>query len=128
MPSGSLFGGPGLLRPRHRPRVPRCAERAALRDVAGQEGEEGAPAAAGRGRGAARAGPATGDDLHHRADDQAGNWDAGGWKVKLSTEDGWTVITRDGELSAQFEHTVGVTEDVCEVFTLSPAGLHHPEW
>ncbi len=58
----------------------------------------------------------------------AGNWDAGGWKVKLSTEDGWTVITRDGELSAQFEHTVGVTEDGCEVFTLSPAGLHHPAW
>ncbi len=58
----------------------------------------------------------------------AGNWDAGGWKVKLSSEDGWTVITRDGELSAQFEHTVGVTEGGCEVFTLSPAGLHHPEW
>jgi methionyl aminopeptidase len=58
----------------------------------------------------------------------AGSWDAGGWRVKLSKEDGWTVVTRDGEPSAQFEHTVGVTEDGCEVFTLSPAGLHHPPW
>ena len=58
----------------------------------------------------------------------AGDWDAGGWKVKLNKKDGWTVITRDGQLSAQFEHTVGVTEDGCEVFTISPAGLHHPAW
>jgi len=35
--------------------------------------------------------------------------------------DGWTAVTRDRELSAQFEHTVGVTEAGCEVFTLSPA-------
>jgi methionyl aminopeptidase len=40
--------------------------------------------------------------------------------------DGWTAVTRDRELSAQFEHSVGVTEDGCEVFTYSPAGLHHP--
>ena len=40
--------------------------------------------------------------------------------------DGWTAVTRDRSLSAQFEHTVGVTEAGCEVFTLSPAGLHHP--
>ena len=52
---------------------------------------------------------------------------AGTWQVKLK-KDGWTVITRDRQLSAQFEHTVGVSEDGCEVFTLSPAGLHHPEW
>ena len=52
---------------------------------------------------------------------------AGTWQVKLK-KDGWTVITRDRQLSAQFEHTVGVTEEGCEVFTLSPAGLHHPEW
>jgi methionyl aminopeptidase len=58
----------------------------------------------------------------------AGDWESGGWKVKLNKKDGWTVITRDGQLSAQFEHTVGVTEDGCEVFTLSPAGLHHPTW
>ena len=36
--------------------------------------------------------------------------------------DGWTAVTRDRELSAQFEHAVGVTEDGCEVFTYSPAG------
>ena len=35
--------------------------------------------------------------------------------------DGWTAVTRDRSLSAQFEHTVGVTEDGCEIFTLSPA-------
>ncbi|MGF1650424.1 MAG: type I methionyl aminopeptidase [Hyphomicrobiaceae bacterium] len=40
--------------------------------------------------------------------------------------DGWTAVTRDRELSAQFEHTVGVTESGCEVFTYSPAGLDHP--
>ena len=37
--------------------------------------------------------------------------------------DGWTAVTRDRELSAQFEHTVGVTETGCEVFTGSPGGL-----
>ena len=40
--------------------------------------------------------------------------------------DGWTAVTRDRSLSAQFEHTVGVTETGVEIFTLSPAGLHHP--
>ncbi len=47
--------------------------------------------------------------------------------VKL-LPDGWTAVTRDRELSAQFEHTVGVTETGCEVFTYSPAGLHHPPY
>jgi len=42
--------------------------------------------------------------------------------------DGWTAVTRDRELSAQFEHTVGVTEIGCEVFTYSPAGLHKPPY
>ena len=42
--------------------------------------------------------------------------------------DGWTAVTRDRSLSAQFEHTVGVTEAGCEIFTLSPAGLHHPPY
>jgi methionyl aminopeptidase len=42
--------------------------------------------------------------------------------------DGWTAVTRDRELSAQFEHTVGVTESGCEVFTGSPGGLHHPPY
>ena len=40
--------------------------------------------------------------------------------------DGWTAVTRDRSLSAQFEHTVGVTETGCEVFTLSPQGLDRP--
>ena len=40
--------------------------------------------------------------------------------------DGWTAVTRDRELSAQFEHTVGVTDTGCEVFTISPKGLHRP--
>ena len=42
--------------------------------------------------------------------------------------DGWTAVTRDRSLSAQFEHTVGVTADGCEIFTTSPAGLHHPPY
>ena len=42
--------------------------------------------------------------------------------------DGWTAVTRDRSLSAQFEHTLGVTKDGCEVFTYSPAGLHQPPY
>ncbi|MEM9206412.1 MAG: type I methionyl aminopeptidase [Pseudomonadota bacterium] len=42
--------------------------------------------------------------------------------------DGWTAVTRDRSLSAQFEHTVGVTEDGFEIFTLSPAGLDKPPY
>ena len=42
--------------------------------------------------------------------------------------DGWTAVTRDRELSAQFEHTVGVTQTGCEIFTLSPAGLDYPPY
>jgi methionyl aminopeptidase len=37
--------------------------------------------------------------------------------------DGWTAVTRDRSLSAQFEHSVGVTTTGCEVFTHSPTGL-----
>jgi methionyl aminopeptidase len=40
--------------------------------------------------------------------------------------DGWTAVTRDRSLSAQFEHTVGVTETGCEIFTLSPKQLDYP--
>jgi methionyl aminopeptidase len=40
--------------------------------------------------------------------------------------DGWTAVTRDRSLSAQFEHTIGVTETGCEIFTLSPKGLDYP--
>ncbi|HVY42639.1 MAG TPA: type I methionyl aminopeptidase [Hyphomicrobiaceae bacterium] len=42
--------------------------------------------------------------------------------------DGWTAVTRDRELSAQFEHTVGVTPEGCEVFTYSPKGFHRPPY
>lgn len=42
--------------------------------------------------------------------------------------DGWTAVTRDRELSAQFEHTVGVTETGCDVFTGSPGGFNHPPY
>jgi methionyl aminopeptidase len=40
--------------------------------------------------------------------------------------DGWTAVTRDRSLSAQYEHTVGVTKDGCEIFSLSPGGLDRP--
>jgi methionyl aminopeptidase len=42
--------------------------------------------------------------------------------------DDWTAVTRDKSLSAQFEHSVGVTEDGVEIFTLSPAGKFHPTY
>ena len=42
--------------------------------------------------------------------------------------DDWTAVTRDKSLSAQFEHSVGVTADGAEIFTLSPAGRFHPTW
>jgi len=42
--------------------------------------------------------------------------------------DDWTAVTRDKSLSAQFEHSVGVTATGCKIFTLSPAGLFHPTW
>ncbi|MCR5875193.1 type I methionyl aminopeptidase [Phenylobacterium sp. J426] len=45
--------------------------------------------------------------------------------VKLLS-DGWTAVTRDKSLSAQCEHSVGVTEDGYEIFTASPAGLFKP--
>ncbi|MDW4550585.1 type I methionyl aminopeptidase [Defluviimonas sp. D31] len=40
--------------------------------------------------------------------------------------DDWTAVTRDKSLSAQFEHSVGVTADGCDIFTLSPAGRFQP--
>ena len=52
---------------------------------------------------------------------------AGRPEVKV-LDDGWTAVTRDRSLSAQFEHTVGVTETGCEIFTLSPAGLSKPPY
>lgn len=48
--------------------------------------------------------------------------------TKLSDHDGWTVTTRDRSLSAQFEHTVGVTRSGVEIFTLSPKGNTQPPY
>ena len=42
--------------------------------------------------------------------------------------DGWTAVTRDRSLSAQFEHMVGVTETGVEIFTLSPKGYDKPPY
>jgi methionyl aminopeptidase len=42
--------------------------------------------------------------------------------------DGWTAVTRDRSLSAQFEHALGVTADGCEVFTQSPRDLNCPPY
>jgi methionyl aminopeptidase len=50
---------------------------------------------------------------------------AGRPEVKV-LDDGWTAVTRDRSLSAQFEHMIGVTQDGCEIFTLSPAGMDKP--
>jgi methionyl aminopeptidase len=41
-------------------------------------------------------------------------------------DDGWTAVTRDKSLSAQFEHSIGITETGCEIFTTSPTGRHLP--
>ncbi len=52
---------------------------------------------------------------------------AGGFGVKVLS-DGWTAVTKDRSLSAQFEHSIGITATGCEIFTLSPAGLHRPPY
>ena len=41
-------------------------------------------------------------------------------------DDGWTAVTRDRSLSAQFEHSIGITETGAEIFTKSPAGYDLP--
>jgi methionyl aminopeptidase len=41
-------------------------------------------------------------------------------------KDGWTAVTRDRSLTAQYEHAVGVTSNGCEIFTLSPGLIHRP--
>jgi methionyl aminopeptidase len=51
----------------------------------------------------------------------------GRYDVKILS-DGWTAVTRDRSLSAQFEHTIGVTDDGYEIFTKSPAGLDKPPY
>ncbi len=48
-------------------------------------------------------------------------------ETKVLSDD-WTAVTRDKSLSAQFEHSIGVTADGYEIFTLSPAGTFHPTY
>ena len=50
---------------------------------------------------------------------------AGKLHVKILS-DGWTAVTRDKSLSAQFEHSIGITQTGCEIFTTSPMGRHLP--
>lgn len=50
---------------------------------------------------------------------------AGRPEVKV-LDDGWTAVTRDRSLSAQYEHMIGVIETGFEIFTLSPSGMHKP--
>ena len=52
---------------------------------------------------------------------------AGGYGVKILS-DGWTAVTRDRSLSAQFEHSIAVTETGYEIFTLSPEGHTEPPY
>ena len=51
----------------------------------------------------------------------------GSFEVKI-LGDGWTAVTKDRSLSAQFEHSMGVTANGVEVFTLSPKGLDRPPY
>lgn len=51
----------------------------------------------------------------------------GDYQIKVLS-DGWTAVTRDKSLSAQFEHTIAVTDDGYEIFTLSPAGHTKPPY
>lgn len=46
----------------------------------------------------------------------------------LVLSDGWTAITKDRSLSAQFEHTIGITKNGPEIFTLSPKGFDFPPY
>jgi methionyl aminopeptidase len=87
---------PRVLRPRHRPDLPRRPAGPALRRTRHR------PRTARR------------HDLHHRADDQRRQA-----RVRL-LPDGWTVVTKDHSLSAQWEHTVAVTADGVEILTRLP--------
>ena len=51
----------------------------------------------------------------------------GDYQTKM-LNDGWTAVTRDKKLSAQFEHTVGVKDEGYEIFTLSKQKLNHPPY
>lgn len=52
----------------------------------------------------------------------------GKYQTQLNHKDGWTVWTKDKSLSAQFEHSMGVTSSGVEIFTLSPKGYHCPPY
>ena len=52
---------------------------------------------------------------------------AGKYPTKV-LQDGWTAVTRDRSLSAQFEHSLAVTETGFEIFTLSPKGYTKPPY
>jgi len=52
---------------------------------------------------------------------------AGRYETKILS-DGWTAVTKDKSLSAQFEHSIGVTATGCEIFTSSPKGWHFPPY
>jgi methionyl aminopeptidase len=52
---------------------------------------------------------------------------SGRWEVKVLS-DGWTAVTKDRSLSAQFEHSIGVTATGYEIFTLSPSEMHRPPY
>ncbi|WP_310497778.1 type I methionyl aminopeptidase [Sandarakinorhabdus sp.] len=52
---------------------------------------------------------------------------AGSYGVKM-LDDGWTAVTRDRSLSAQFEHSIGITDTGNEIFTASPTGLTAPPY
>ncbi len=51
----------------------------------------------------------------------------GNYQTKM-LDDGWTAVSKDKKLSAQFEHTIGITETGYEIFTLSDKGLDHPPY
>ena len=51
-------------------------------------------------------------DIYYRTNDKY-------WKKEIKVLSGWTAVTKDKKLSAQFEHTIGVTKEGYEVFTLS---------
>ena len=51
----------------------------------------------------------------------------GDWDVKM-LKDGWTAVTKDKSLSAQFEHTLGITENGYEIFTESAKGYSKPPY
>lgn len=53
---------------------------------------------------------------------------AGHFATKVLKSDGWTAVTRDRSLSAQFEHSLAVTDDGFEIFTLSPKGYTKPPY